>query len=153
MKSLNKLQEKYLKDIDKEIARTEKEIKEFEQKQHDNESYYGCGGFYHVFEKAIERRQKHLHNLESLKKNSAGTILTDPVTVYSYYCPTCSTKVMLSASFGKDMVDCPVCHRTIFKSSDYERFDVVRGSRWCISNHTTILLESDGNKIKAQEGQ
>lgn len=145
MKSIPLLQKKFFHMIDTEIERTKREIEDFEQKKRDNESYYGCGGFYRTYEKAIERRENHLHDLDNLKKSAGTAILTDEVTVYSYSCPNCRMKVMLSASFGKKTVDCPVCNRTIYACSDFERFEIVRGSRWGRNNGSFYRLKSDGS--------
>lgn len=149
MKTNEQIKAAILNVIDKDIARTEKELEEYEQKLRDNESYYGCGGFYRRFEKCIEKRERHIEDIKEMRKTFGVAVQTDRVTVWSYYCPTCQTKVMLSSSFGKDVVDCPVCRRTIYKANSKEYFDVVRGSRFCEVQNEVIQLMSDG-RVKGE---
>lgn len=68
MRSTAEVQKSIQRIIDKEIAITQKEIEEFEQKISDNEQFYGCGGWYTQFEKAKQRREDHLDELEALAK-------------------------------------------------------------------------------------
>lgn len=81
----------------------------------------------------------------AFNKNSGGSIvLTDEVRLYSYYCPSCMIKVMLSGGYG-EKVDCPVCTRPIYKASDVEVMEIVRGSRMArVNGNHYIELTSNG---------
>ena len=145
MKTISYIRGKMQAIIDKEISKTQKEIAEFEKKIKDNESYYGGGGWCTQFTKAKERREAYLEELMAFNKNSGGSIvLTDEVRLYSYYCPSCMIKVMLSGGYG-EKVDCPVCTRPIYKASDVEVMEIVRGSRMArVNGNHYIELTSNG---------
>lgn len=130
--------------IDREIEKTEKEIEDFERKINDNESYYGLGGWYTQFNKAKERREEHLEELEALKKTQGGYTVLDDVTMYAYGCPACMIKVLLSSEYG-EKVYCPICERPIYKTSEREVMKVERGSRRAVlKDGRKMMLDSDG---------
>lgn len=130
--------------IEKEIVKTEKEIADFEEKIHDNEAYYGGGGWYTQFAKTKERREAYLEELKAFSKSSGGaSVITDEVYIHSYYCHSCNIKVMLTAGFG-EKVECPVCTRPIYKANDGEVMKIVRGSRLAKVHGHYIELTSDG---------
>lgn len=52
--------------IQKEIAKCNKEIEEFEHKIRDNAIVYGRGGWYTQFEKAKKRREDFIEELQGL---------------------------------------------------------------------------------------
>ena len=65
MKNLEKIKKKILTIIQKEEIKTQSEIEELSRKQQDNMDFYGIGGPYQRYEKAIGRRQNHLSELEA----------------------------------------------------------------------------------------
>ncbi len=69
MVSIEKIKQRIEAVIDREIAITQKEITEFEEKIHGNEQCYGLGGWYNQFNKAKERREVHVEELKALKKS------------------------------------------------------------------------------------
>lgn len=130
--------------IDREIEKTGKQIEELEQKIHNNEEYYGFGGWYRQFEKAKERRENHLKELEALKKTQANFTVLDSVTMYAYYCNRCILKVLLTSKYG-EKVYCPVCEMPIYECSDSEVMKIERGSRRAVlKNGQKVELTSDG---------
>lgn len=144
MRTISDVRARVQQIIEKEIAKTEKEIADFEEKIHDNEVCYGGGGWYTQFTKAKERREAYLEELKAFSKSNGGaSVITDEVYIYSYYCPSCHIKVMLTAGFG-EKVECPVCTRPIYKANDGEVMKIVRGSRRTKVNGRYIELTSDG---------
>lgn len=144
MRTISDMRARVQQIIEKEIAKTEKEIADFEEKIHDNEAYYGGGGWYTQFTKAKERREAYLEELKAFSKSSGGaSVITDEVYIHSYYCPSCHIKVMLTAGFG-EKVECPVCTRPIYKANDGEVMKIVRGSRHAKVHGYYIELTSDG---------
>lgn len=144
MRTISDVRARVQQIIEKEIAKTEKEIADFEKKIHDNEVYYGGGGWYTQFAKAKERREAYLEELKAFSKSSGGaSVITDEVYIHSYYCPSCHIKVMLTAGFG-EKVECPVCTRPIYKANDGEVMRIVRGSRLAKVHGHYIELTSDG---------
>lgn len=144
MRTISDMRARVQQIIEKEIAKTEKEIADFEEKIHGNEVCYGGGGWYTQFTKAKERREAYLEELKAFSKSSGGaSVITDEVYIHSYYCPSCGIKVMLSAAFG-EKVECPVCTRPIYKANDGEVMKIVRGSRQAKVHGHYIELTSDG---------
>ena len=144
MRTISDVRARVQQIIEKEIVKTEKEIADFEEKIHDNEAYYGGGGWYTQFAKAKERREAYLEELKAFSKSSGGaSVITDEVYIHSYYCPSCNIKVMLTAGFG-EKVECPVCTRPIYKDNDGEVMKIVRGSRLAKVHGHYIELTSDG---------
>lgn len=147
MKPITAVKEQISDIINKEIEKTQKEIEDFERKIRDNEGYYGMGGWYTQFNKAKERREKHLEELEALKKTQGGYAVLDNVTMYAYGCPNCQIKVLLSSAYG-EKVYCPVCERPIYKASEREVMKIERGSRRAVlKGGHEVALDSNG-KIK-----
>lgn len=129
--------------IQKEIAKCNKEIEEFEQKIRDNAIAYGGGGWYTQFEKAKRRREDFIEELQGLERAQSAAVILDEISIYSYSCPTCQIKVMFNGSYGQN-VTCPVCERQIYKANDREVMKVARGSRQAKVNNHYIQLDSYG---------
>lgn len=114
---------------------TKKERDKFIQKRSDNESWYGLGGPYDRYTKCIEAREHHLDELDVLEQQSGhGLVMTETLRLYPWACPTCQSVIYLETSksnYGGDseIVDCPVCHRTIYRSGHYTTWEVVKGSK------------------------
>ena len=143
MKTIDDIRQRVAQIIKKEIEKTKREIADFEQKIKDNEVYYGGGGWYTQFEKAKERREKYLKELRAFGEAQAGAVVLDTLYIYSYYCPRCVLRVMLSSSYG-EKVDCPKCGRPIYKCNDGEEMQVKRGSRIARVNGNFIQLTTEG---------
>ena len=88
MVSIEKIKARIAAVIDREIAIAQKEIEEFEQKIHDIEEWYGMGGWYTQFEKAKQRRERHIEDLEALKSAQARTVKLETLKLYPWYCPS-----------------------------------------------------------------
>ena len=144
MRTISDMRARVQQIIEKEIAKTEKEIADFEEKIHDNEAYYGGGGWYTQFTKAKERREAYLEELKAFSKSSSGaSVITDEVYIHSYYCPSCHIKVMLTAGFG-EKVECPVCTRPIYKANS-KRQQASKGTR---ALHRTYQRRQDKRLIR-----
>lgn len=129
--------------IQKEIAKCNKEIEEFEQKIRDNAIVYGGGGWCTQFEKAKKRREDFIEELQGLERAQGTVVILDEISVYSYSCPTCQIKVMLNGGYG-ETVTCPVCERKIYRANELEVMKVARGSRQAKVNNHYIQLDSYG---------
>lgn len=129
--------------IQKEIAKCNKEIEEFEHKIRDNAIAYGGGGWYTQFEKAKKRREDFIEELQGLERAQGTAVILDEISIYSYSCPTCQIKVMLNGGYG-ETVTCPVCERRIYRANDGEVMKVARDSRQAKVNNHYIQFDSYG---------
>ena len=127
----------------KEIAKCNKEIEEFEHKIRDNAIVYGGGGWCTQFEKAKKRREDFIEELQGLERAQGTAVILDEISIYSYFCPTCQIKVMLNGGYGEN-VTCPVCERRIYRANELEVMKVARGSRQAKVNNHYIQLDSYG---------
>ena len=121
--------------IDIEVGITKRERDEYEEKKHSEASYWGIGGNYRRYEKCVEAREAHLEELEALRKQStSGVEVTEELRLYPFFCPTCQMTTYLSDSRSRhggnsDIIDCPVCMRTLYRAGNYTTWKTIRGSR------------------------
>lgn len=134
MVSIEKIKARIAAVIDREIAIAQKEIEEFEQKIHDNEEWYGLGGWYTQFEKAKQRRERHIEDLEALKSAQARTVKLETLKLYPWYCPSCQEVIYTTDSrpkhFMNNTIDCPRCLRPIYKAANWTTWNVEAGSKY-----------------------
>lgn len=128
MKSLEKIKERIIAAIQKEEIKTRSEMEELSRKQHDNMDFYGIGGPYQRYERAISRRQDHLSELEALRKAQCTMTVLETLRLYGYYCPSCNERIYLQ---GRDpeAVGCPICSRRIYRDGRYTEWSVQKDSR------------------------
>lgn len=132
MNSITKIKTRIAALIQKEIDRSNAEIQELRQKQHDNMASYGIGGPYRRYDQAIECRQNHLKELEAIRKAQGCAVILETLRMYGYFCPTCSEKIYLT-SRNPDTVECPICMRRIYKDGAYTEWNVQKNSQYtCI---------------------
>ena len=129
MKNINQIREKILSIIQKEELHTEKEIQELKHRQRSSMAYYGIGGPYKRYEKAIERRNNHLSELDSIRKAQSTSVVLETLRLYGYFCPSCSEKIYTTGR-NPETVDCPICNRTIYKDGMYTEWKVQKDSRY-----------------------
>ena len=129
MKELEKIKEKILTIIQKEEIKTQSEIEELPRKQQDNMDFYGIGGPYQRYEKAIERRRNHLSELEALRKTQTSVVVLETLRLYGYFCPSCNEKVYLQGQ-NPDTVECPICNRRIYRDGVYTEWNIQKNSRF-----------------------
>lgn len=129
MKNINKIKERIFHILSSEESKVNQEIEDLRQKQYDNSAYYGCGGFYNRYEKAIARRNSYLNELNSLKKANISTVVVDTLTLHAYYCPTCSQHVYTELSSPETMY-CPLCERKILRDGRYTKWVIVKDSKF-----------------------
>lgn len=134
MNSISKIKNRIAALLKKEIERSNAEIEELQQKQHDNMASYGIGGPYNRYEKAIERRRTRIKELEALQKAQGCVIILEPLHMYGYFCPSCSEKVYLTGR-NPDTVECPICTRRIYKDGDYTEWNVQKNSQYTRIRH------------------
>ena len=134
MVSIEKIKQRIEALIDREIAITQKEITEFEEKIRGNGQCYGLGGWDTQFNKAKERRETHIEDLEALKKSQGGAVILDNMKLYPFYCPSCQRTIYLDDSavknYRENTIDCPLCTRPIYRSAKYIEWKIQRGSRY-----------------------
>lgn len=136
MNSISEIRKRINRVIDNEIELTTKERDKFEEKMHDEESYYGFGGQYQRFERCMQKREKHLEELEQLRdQSSAGLQMTETLRLYPWACPSCEMVIYLTDGrsrygLGSEIVDCPICQRTLYRSGYSTKWDVVKGSKY-----------------------
>lgn len=129
MNKIEKIKGRFYRVIQKEKLKAEQEISDFEFKKHDNEVVYGFGLWYSRYENAKNRREKYIDELSSLKNNIEQAVPHEKLVLYAYYCPTCRYHIYLEHAY-KEPVDCPVCHRSIYKDGRYTEWDVVTNSKF-----------------------
>lgn len=129
MKTISKIKEHLLSYILKELERTREEITDLRSKQRDNMSFYGLGGPYQRYEKAIERRRNHLAELDALKKSLNSAVVLVPMRFYGYYCPSCEEKIFIQ-SRNPETVDCPLCTRRIYRDGAYTEWNIQKNSKF-----------------------
>ena len=134
MVSIEKIRQRIEAVINREIAIAQKEIAEFEEKIYGNEQFYGLGGWYTQFNKAKERRERHIEELEALKKVQGKAVVLETMRLYPYYCPACQLQVTLNdnreRNYMEHTIDCPVCTRPIYKSAHYIEWQVQVDSKY-----------------------
>lgn len=131
MNSIDEIRRRIARVIRIEKQNTERERNEFEQKKHDEESYRGVGGNYSRFEKCQKKREEHLQELKKIEKNLEEYRPTDELMLYPWYCPTCRMRIFLESSASRginEVVDCPVCSRTIYRAAKSTTWEIIRGS-------------------------
>lgn len=134
MRSLAEIQKSIQRIINKEIAITQRELEEYEEKIRDNDEYYGIGGWHTQFEKAKQRREDHLDELEALAKKQGTPIVLQEMKLYPWYCPSCQetfyTENSRPQNFRNNTIDCPRCTRPIYKAGRYTSWKVQAGSKY-----------------------
>lgn len=134
MNSIQEIKRRIQRVIDIEKGITQREIDEYNQKKYDQEAVFGLGGFYDRYEKCVEKREKHMEELEALEVNAGGhLIITDTMTMYPFYCPDCQLELLLRDQRTRytglgEVVDCPLCGRPLYRSAKKKTWEIVRGS-------------------------
>lgn len=135
MNSMDEIRKRIDRIIDNETNLTNKELEEFTQKQHAEESYWGVGGNYRRYEACIDRRKEHLEELQIIKKQArAGLQHTETLRLYPWACPTCEMVVYLTdqrsrRGFGSEIIDCPICQRTLYRAGYSTKWETIQGSK------------------------
>lgn len=136
MTKMNTIIERLRRVIVIERATTERERDQYEAKKHDEESYWGVGGNYRRYEKCVDQREAHLEELEALERLlDKGVQMTEKLRLYPWYCPSCQDLIYLSDSRcrrtgnGTEIIDCPVCQRTLYRAGAYTTWDAIKGSQ------------------------
>lgn len=135
MQKIEKIRERILTIIQREEIITQSEKEALFQKQQSNKCYYGIGGSYQRYEQAIERREKHLSELEALRKAQNSPVILEPLRLYGYFCPSCNEKIYLREK-NPETMDCPLCSRRIYRDGVYTEWNVQKKSRFtCLRRH------------------
>lgn len=132
MNTINVIKERIERVIKQEEELTERELEKWTRKKHDEESYWGCGGNYRRYEKLEDSRKAHLQELKALRKGFGSVRTTEALTLYPWYCPDCQLTVYLSDSTSRnhnEIVDCPICNRTLYRAAKRVNWEVITGSR------------------------
>ena len=132
MNKIEVIRERIERVIKQEEDITQRELEKWSRKKHDEESYWGIGGNYRRYEKLEESRQEHLQELKALRKGFGSVQETEELTLYPWYCPDCQLTVYLADSSSRnhnDIIDCPICNRTLFRAAKRIRWQTIRGSR------------------------
>lgn len=134
MVSIQKIKQRITAVIDREIEIAKREIAEFEQKIHDNEEWYGLGGWYTQFAKAKERREKHIEELKALRRAQGYAVKLETLKLYPWYCPSCQEVIYTTdsrpAHIMNGTIDCPRCTRPIYKAANWTTWNVEAGSKY-----------------------
>lgn len=100
--------------IETRRKRLQLEISDFEKKQRDNETMYGCGGFYSRYQSCIEQREKEIEQLDALAKHYGGRIeLRNKITRYRYRCANCGESFEVKNPIKTQYCDCPFCRHEV----------------------------------------
>lgn len=134
MQKITKIKSRLKNILIAEAQRTSNEMDELRQKQHDNMSYYGSGGPYYRYEKAIERRKEHLNELETTKRALDNVVVLENLRLFGYFCPSCGEKVYLQTR-NPETVYCPLCERKIYQDGRYTEWKIQKGSQYTNVHH------------------
>ena len=91
-----------------------KEIRIYEEKMHDTESYYGFGGVYGRQEKAKEAREHQLEELEEFESQLRRAKPTKKLWVYAFGCRECGTACMTTKEPFDSWHECPTCRKMVY---------------------------------------
>lgn len=130
--SIKPIKSKMLKVLDRERKKTEGELEKYRQKMRDTEAYWGFGGPYMRQEKAYEKREHHLEEIERFEHQLESTVDTVAVRVYFFGCRSCGAVSFTTSSPVDDWHECPCCRNMVFtsnvKSAEIQVVD--DGSMW-----------------------
>ena len=132
MNKIEVIRERIERVIKQEEDITQRELEKWSRKKHEEESYWGIGGNYRRYEKLEESREAHLEELKALRKGFGSIQETENLVMYPWYCPDCQMTVYLADSSSRnhnDIIDCPICNRTLFRAARRITWEVIRGSR------------------------
>ncbi len=99
--------------IEKEKNRLTNEIRIFENKRADVESYYGFNGPYTRIVKAIESREAKLEELKDVEAQFQKIKKHISVPMYVLGCQNCKTTFMTIRRPFDDWHECPTCRHMI----------------------------------------
>ena len=130
--SIKPIKSKMLKVLDRERKKTQEELDKYYHKMKETESYWGFNGPYARQEKANEKREQHLEEIERFEHQLESTVDTVAVRVYFFGCRGCGAVSFTTSSPVNDWHECPCCRKMIFtnnaKSAEIQVVD--DGSMW-----------------------
>jgi len=103
--------------IAKRKARLQAEIKEWQRKMHDTESYWGFNGPYKRQEAALNKREKELEEIEEFERQLSSYTPYEEISLYSLYCRNCGNVVFSSQYPMGNYHECPNCKKMIYDNN------------------------------------
>ena len=102
-----------------------KEIREWQHKMNDTESYWGFGGPYKRQEQALEAREQELKELEEFERQLGRYIPQIEVEMYGFYCRNCGNIVLSNTQPIGEWHECPACKKMVYNNSpDRKKFRI-----------------------------
>lgn len=102
-----------------------KEIRDWQHKMADTESYWGFGGPYKRQEQALEAREKELEELEEFERQLGRYIPHIEVEMYGFHCRNCGNVILSKTQPLGEWHECPVCKKMVYNNSpDRKKFRI-----------------------------
>ena len=114
--SMIPIKTKMLKILDCERKKTQEEADKYYHKMKDTESYWGFNGPYARQEKAYEKREQRLAEIERFEGQLKSTVDTMAAKVYFFGCRECGAVSFTTYSPCSGWHECPCCRKMIFTS-------------------------------------
>lgn len=112
-KPLNEVMQALISDRRRQIV---KEIAEWDQKLHNTAYYYGYGGPYGRQEKAKEKAEQELEDLNRFDMQLVRSVELDNVHFYGWYCPDCGAVTLCTKPQDGPWHECGSCRHMINKA-------------------------------------
>lgn len=102
-----------------------KEIREWQHKMNDTESYWGFGGPYKRQEQALEAREQELKELEEFEHQFGRYVPLIEIEMYGYYCRNCGNVVLSKTQPIGEWHECPACKKMVYNNNpDRKKFRI-----------------------------
>lgn len=95
----------------RERNRLKREIEGLKKNLGDTMDVYGVGGAYSRQQKAIEKREAEIREIDDFERQLNSQQRLIPASMYVYGCRSCGAVVMTSAQPTDDWHECPACRK------------------------------------------
>lgn len=103
--------------IRKRKAKLASEIKVWEKKMRDTESYWGFNGPYKRQEAARDKREKELEEVEEFERQLGSYTPYEKISLYGLYCRNCGNVVLSFQRPTGEWHECPNCKKMIYDNN------------------------------------
>lgn len=94
MEYMEKLEVSIKQIIENRVAKLEAEIEMLRKSQQADESYYGIGGPYRRRERAMDKRENEITELNDFVKQMHLKVIANSVVYFSIYCTNCRKNIL-----------------------------------------------------------
>lgn len=136
MNTIDKVKERIITMLNREISKTRLERAEIVEKMEDVEVWSGQGKRYQAYRKKLDKKLREEEDLMDLKTRFGGFVPTPEtglLTMYGFACPSCRMHVYLDQNklmdYQNGTVNCPVCGRRIYRDGRSTSWEVLVDSK------------------------